>query len=148
MTIIVNIEFGARPDTSESSNLPIGGLVLIGLTLFLKIPGARNEHRALPLKTKLKNMDLLGALIFVGAACCLLLALQWGGQTKPWKSADVIGCLVGTVVLGVLFLYWQWRRKENALITPRVFMQRSIWTASGVLFFLGAQGYSVSALSR
>lgn len=129
------------------SNLPIGALVLIGLTIFLRLRGAPNKDRALPFTTKISNMDPLGCLVFVGAACCLLLVLQWGGQTKPWNSPDVIGCLVGSVAIAALFILLQWRRGDRALIPFRVFKKRSIWTGAMVLFFLGAQTYIVSLLS-
>ncbi|OTA91517.1 hypothetical protein M434DRAFT_342951 [Hypoxylon sp. CO27-5] len=122
-------------------NLPIGAAVLIGLTIFLKIKGAPNKDRKLPFKVKISNTDPFGCLLFIAAVMCLLLALQWGGQTKPWSSSDVIGCLVGAVLIAALFVYMQWRRQDTALIAPRVFGKRSIWTGAMVLFFLGAQTY-------
>ncbi|KAI1471099.1 MFS general substrate transporter [Daldinia caldariorum] len=122
-------------------NLPIGAVVLAGLTVFLKIRGKQSEDRALPFTKKLRNMDPLGSLIFISAVCCLVLALHWGGQSKPWNSADVIGCLIGAGLIGILFIYLQWRRGESALIRLRVFKKRSIWTGSLVLFFLGAGTY-------
>ncbi|KAH8763620.1 major facilitator superfamily domain-containing protein [Diaporthe sp. PMI_573] len=124
-------------------NLPIGGVVLAGLAIFLRVPANSSTYRTLPLKTKLDNMDPLGSMLIMGAACCLLLALQWGGDAKLWSSADVIGCLVGAVSIGTLFLCWQWKRQERALIIPRVFKRRSVWTGSMSLFFLGAQAYAV-----
>ncbi|ROW18055.1 hypothetical protein VPNG_00330 [Cytospora leucostoma] len=123
-------------------NLPIGGVVLAGLAIFLRVPRRSSMH-SLPLKTKIDNMDPLGSVLIMGSACCLLLALQWAGDTKPWKSSDVIGCLAGGVSISVLFILWQRKRQERALITPRVFKQRSIWTGCTSLFFLGAQAYAV-----
>lgn len=126
------------------SNLPIGGVVLVGLTIFLTTKGIESEMRKLPLMSKLKNMDPLGCLVFIGAICCLLLALQWGGQTKPWDSPTVLALLIGFVPLTTLFIYMQWRRHDQALIPLRVFLKRSIWTGAMVLFFLGASTYLVS----
>ncbi|KAI1074868.1 MFS general substrate transporter [Whalleya microplaca] len=123
-------------------NLPIGAVVLLGLTVFLKVRGTPNKDRTLPLATKLNNMDPIGCLVFIGAICCLLLALQWGGQTKPWNSSDVIGCLVGAAAIAALFVYLEWRRKDTALIPLRIMGKRSIWTGAAVLFFLGAQTYT------
>ncbi|KAI1821855.1 MFS general substrate transporter [Xylaria intraflava] len=122
-------------------NLPIGAVVLLGLTIFLKLQKSQNENRALPLKKKLYNMDPLGCLVFIGAVTSLLLAFHWAGQTKPWSSSDVIGCLVGAGLIGILFIYLQWKRGNSALIPLRVFRYRSIWTGSMVLFFLGAITY-------
>lgn len=120
--------------------------MLVGLAIFLRVPSRSTAFRSLPLKTKLDNMDPLGSMLIMGAACCLLLALQWGGDAKPWNSPDVIGCLVGAVTIGVIFLLWQWKRQERALIIPRVFKQRSVWTGSVALFCLGAQAYAVGQI--
>ncbi|KAK8040136.1 hypothetical protein PG993_008547 [Apiospora rasikravindrae] len=122
-------------------NLPIGAVVLGGLTVFLRIRGKQNEDRSLPLMQKLRSMDPFGAVLFMGAVVCLMLALQWGGQTKPWNSSDVIGCLIGAVLIGALFVYFQWRRGDSALIPLRILRKRSIWTGAMVLFFLGANTY-------
>lgn len=124
-------------------NLPIGAVVLILLSLFLRIKGTENESRKLPFKRKLASMDPVGCFVFIAAICCLLLALQWGGQSKPWRSSTVIGLLVGFVALGCLFVYLQWRRQDRALIPLRVFRKRSIFTGAMVLFFLGASTYLV-----
>ena len=125
-------------------NLPLGAVTLVLLFLFLKIKGSENEHRRLPLKQKLEHMDPLGCLIFIGAVTCILIALQWGGQSKPWNSSTIIGLLVGFGLLSCLFVYIQWRRGDKAMIPLRVLRQRSIYTSAGVLFFLGASTYIVS----
>lgn len=91
-------------------------------------------------------MDPFGCLIFISAVCCLLLALQWGGQTKPWKSPTIIGLLVGFALLAALFICIQLKLQANALIPIHVFRRRSIWTGAMVLFFLGSSNYLVSAL--
>ncbi|KAI0513194.1 MFS general substrate transporter [Xylaria bambusicola] len=122
-------------------NLPIGAVVLVGLTIFLKIQTTQSEDRALPFKRKLYNMDPLGCLVFIGTVVLLLLALHWAGQTKPWNSADVIGCLVGAGLSALLFIYLEWKRGNSALIPLRVFRTRSVWTGAMVLFFLGAVTY-------
>jgi multisubunit Na+/H+ antiporter MnhB subunit len=111
--------------------------------MFLRIKETGNENKQLPLKEKFGRMDPLGCIIFTGSVCCLLFALQWGGQTKPWKSATVIGLLVGAVGLAAVFIALQWKLQEKALIAPRVFLKRSIWTGAMVLFFVGASTYLV-----
>ncbi|KAF7855296.1 uncharacterized protein EAF02_011555 [Botrytis sinoallii] len=63
-------------------NVPMGAVVLVFIVLFFRIKGVRNSNRALDLPTKLKRMDIGGVLLFLGAIYCLLLALQWGGQTS------------------------------------------------------------------
>ncbi|KAF2122170.1 major facilitator superfamily domain-containing protein [Lophiotrema nucula] len=119
-------------------NLPIGGVVFAVLLLILRVPGTKNANRMLPLSKKIKHLDPFGCVVFLGAVTCLLLALQWGGQTKPWNSATVIGLLVGFGLLSILFGFIQWKKGEEAAIPFRVLTKRSIWASAGVLFFMGA----------
>lgn len=96
------------------------------------------------LKEKLKRLDILGAALFLGAICCLILALQWGGQTKPWKSSQIIGLFVGSGLLSTLFGFVQWKRGDDAVIPFRILRQRSILLGSIFLFFFGMLNYVVS----
>jgi hypothetical protein len=36
------------------------------------------------------RLDFLGATLVAGAITCVVLALQWGGNTKPWGDKSVI----------------------------------------------------------
>jgi hypothetical protein len=56
----------------------------------------------------------------IGLLTCYILALQYGGQTHPWKSATVIGLFVGFVLLLSAFVAWQLFQKEYAMIVPRI----------------------------
>ena len=132
---------------SISRNLPIGALVIILLSIFLKVKGVDRESRQLPLTEKLRRLDPIGCSVFVAAICCLLFALQWGGQSKPWKSSTIIGLFVGFFVLSCLFGFLQWKSQERALIPFRVIRKRSIFTGAMVLFFLGASTYLVNTAS-
>ena len=118
-------------------NVPIGSFTLLSILVFLKLNIAKEGPRRLPLKEKLQYMDALGTILFVGGICCLLLALQWGGQTKPWRSSQIIGLFVGSGLLLIGFAYVQWRRGEAAIIPLRVLRQRSILMGACFLFFLG-----------
>jgi len=35
-------------------------------------------------------MDFIGGIIFAGSVTTLIIALQWGGNQKPWNDAGVI----------------------------------------------------------
>jgi hypothetical protein len=125
-------------------NLPIGGVVLVLLFLFLKVPGTQNASRTLPFSAKLRHFDPLGCLLFLGAVTCLLLALQWGGQNLPWNSPTVIGLLVGFVLCVCAFGFVQWKAQDKATIPLRILRQRNIWTSAIVLFLTQATLYLVS----
>jgi hypothetical protein len=75
---------------------------------------------------KILEIDLLGALFLIGAIVCLLLALQWGGTTYPWKDSRVWGNLLGFVLIIAIFIGQQFRRGDRGTIPPRIFGQRTV----------------------
>lgn len=97
----------------------------------------------MPFKEKLSRLDFPGITLVIGAVCCLVLALQWGGQTKPWGSADVVGLLVGAALLAIAFGIVQWRKGDRATIPLRVLRQRTILMGAFYLFFLEMAIYAV-----
>ncbi len=105
--------------------------------------GTHNENREIPLKDKVRRMDILGTVVFLGAVCCLIFALQWGGQTLPWTSSKVIGLFIGFGLLTIVFGFVQCKRGEDAIIPLRVLRQRSILLGSSFLFFFGMLNYVV-----
>ena len=60
-------------------NLPFGGAAMVAIVLFLKIPD--RDTSKLPWTQKLAQLDAPGTSLLVPGVVCLLLALQWGGQT-------------------------------------------------------------------
>ena len=69
-------------------NLPLGLLAFLMTNHFLKrLPRFERPHK----------LDVLGALLMVGATVALLLALSWGGVRYPWFSAPVLGLVLASV---------------------------------------------------
>jgi hypothetical protein len=66
----------------------------------------------------------------------LLIAVQWGGAKYAWKSATIIGLIVGFALSMILFVIWQWRQKDEASIPLSVMGNRSVYSAS-LLVFMG-----------
>lgn len=62
-------------------NLPIGGLAMTAIYLFLRVPD--EDTMQLPLKKKMVQLDAPGTALVVPGVVALLLALQWGGQLYP-----------------------------------------------------------------
>lgn len=60
----------------------------------------------------------------------LLLALQWGSDEYGWKSPTVIGLFVGAGVTTILFVLWEWRAGEKALIPFQLVRKRIVWTST------------------
>lgn len=119
-------------------NLPIGGLAAFVILLFFTTP-PQAKPVAAPLKEKLLQMDPLGTALMMAGIISYILALQYGGQTKPWGSSTVIGLLVGFVLIMIVFGVWEYFQGERAMVVPRLMKKRSVG-ASAIfsLFFAGA----------
>lgn len=61
----------------------------------------------------MRQLDIPGATILIGAIVCLLLALQWGGIVYPWSNAKVYGCLIGFGLILALFIVMQIKDKNR-----------------------------------
>lgn len=118
-------------------NLPLGAITAVVLVFFFS-PKERTTTQ-IPFFEKLKHLDLPGLLIFMPAVIMLLLALQWGGHTYAWKSATIIGLIIGFGIMMIMFAAWQWHQQDEASIPPRIMGQRNVYSAAGMVFFgLGA----------
>ena len=63
----------------------------------------------------------------LGAVISLILALQYGGVTKAWKSSTVIGLLVGFVLMITAFVILAWKQGERSMLVPRLMRDRNVW---------------------
>jgi hypothetical protein len=95
------------------------------------------------MKEKFLQLDLFGAALAMGGIVCFILALQYGGQTKPWGSSVVIGLLVGFFVISILFVIWEIYQGEHAMVVPRLFAKRAIWAGSLYQFFLAGTYFAI-----
>ena len=75
-------------------NLPLG-LLALWLTdrALRKLPRNERPHR----------LDMPGAVLMVGAALSLMLAVSWGGTRYGWVSGPILGLLAGSLALWGLF---------------------------------------------
>ena len=89
---------------------------------------------AVPLREKLLNLNPISYALWCIAMVCYLLAMQYGGQTKPWSDPAVIGTLVGFGVALVAGVIWDQSCGERALIQTRLFKIRAIAAACPFVF--------------
>ncbi|TVY83625.1 Efflux pump mlcE [Lachnellula suecica] len=121
-------------------NLPAGGVTAL-ILFFIQIP-SRIEKR--PLKDNLKStlvaLDLPGFFLFAPTAIMLLLALQWGGNKYAWGSATIIGLFCGSGGNFLIFLAWEYKKGDDAMIPFSMVKIRIVWASCIlILFFFGAQ---------
>lgn len=119
-------------------NLPIGGLSIDVILLFLRLPN-KNDHSGESILSRLKQLDLIGAGLLIPAIICLLLALQWGGNQYAWNNSRIIGLFVGFGLMVILFAVSQIYLGEQATLPPHMLTKRTVLSASlFALFFGGA----------
>ncbi len=114
------------------------------IALFLTLTGVDESTRKIPLTTKVRKLDLPGAVLLVASVSCLFLALQEGGVKVPWSSSKPIGLLVGFGLLIIGFAAWQWRAGENAMVPVHYLGNRTVLWGSLYLFLDNMASYLVS----
>jgi MFS family permease len=116
-------------------NLPCGALTIMLLILFFH-PPERDTEKKYTVIEKIKQLDIIGSALFIPSIVMILLALQWGGHQHAWKSATIIGLLVGFAGLLTVFLFWEYRRGDNAMVPFSVLLNRSVILCCLFVFLL------------
>jgi hypothetical protein len=70
-------------------------------------------------------LDWVGTVIALGFATSLILALQWGGNTKPWNSHEVIISFVFAGVLFIAFFAWEYFIGLKAMLPMALLKRRT-----------------------
>ncbi|MFD8494668.1 MFS transporter [Amycolatopsis sp. NPDC059657] len=95
-------------------NIPLG-LAAIAVNAFL-LPHSPRRRNA--------RLDVVGAFLLVLGVCAGLLALQWGGETYPWGSWQVLTLGVGGVLALIAFVFWE-RKAIEPILPIRLFRERT-----------------------
>jgi EmrB/QacA subfamily drug resistance transporter len=95
-------------------NVPLGIVALVLLYFWLPANISLRSSRYSG-RDALRRIDVFGAITAVGGTVCLLLGLNWGGQTYPWNSTVVIGILVASGAFFVAFFIAERRAAEPIL---------------------------------
>lgn len=128
-------------------NLPIGGLaaaiVLFSLKASPPLGSEAGDRSSKSLWEQTRRMDWAGGLLCLGSITALVLALQWGGNQKPWSSSAVVivslfrGLWVQSLILvspqsfvifGVSALalgVWQWWLGDEGMVPFSILRVRS-----------------------
>jgi len=106
-------------------NPPIAAIALIA-GWFL-VPDSRDRSA--------KRLDLPGTLLSIVALSSLIYGLIQGGKAS-WTDSDVIGTLIGSVVLIVLFILWE-RRTRNPMLDMAFFRSARFSGGVGAVGMLG-----------
>ncbi|KAF2844652.1 efflux pump protein [Plenodomus tracheiphilus IPT5] len=112
-------------------NLPIG-FIAAGFLMLIRISEVnRKDPFSFALVCKvIPELDLIGFALFVPTALMFLLALQFGsGNTYPWTSSTIIGLFCAAGVMAIIFILWERRVGDRAMIPSSLLRQRVVWTS-------------------
>ncbi|KAJ7189880.1 ABC transporter [Mycena pura] len=119
-------------------NLPLGAVSVTGVMFLLKAlpplgsdPTQRSPWEIL---RQTLRLDFLGVILAAGSVTCLILALQWGGNIKPWGDKEVIICFVMAFVLGAVYVAWEVYMGERAMTPTAIYKSRSVWAILAYCF--------------
>lgn len=119
-------------------NLPIGGLAMLIVFFFVHVNRNSAETSNMTFLQRVRMLDLIGAVIFIPAIICLLLALQWGGADYPWSNSRIIGLFVGFGLMIAIFIGVQFWQGDRGTLPPRLFKNRNVLAAMVFAMFFGA----------
>nr|POE56465.1 efflux pump roqt [Quercus suber] len=117
-------------------NLPLGGVAAVMVFFFLQIP--ERDTTKQPLMKKLSQLDILGSCFLIPSIVCLLLALQWGGQTYAVWYKVFCGSTSITDTGTVVQLA---DHPPHATLPPRIFKYRSVVAAFWMTLTIGSANY-------
>ncbi|KAL9052160.1 MAG: hypothetical protein Q9162_005555 [Coniocarpon cinnabarinum] len=124
-------------------NLPIGAVTAVFIIFFFTSPAGSGKQAGTTWREKLNQLDPIGTLVFIPAVVALLLALQWGGSTYPWSNWRIIICFIFFGLLIIAFIGIQIWKGELATVPPRVFKQRTVWSAAWFAAMLGGAFFNM-----
>ncbi|KAL1961590.1 hypothetical protein VTN77DRAFT_1416 [Rasamsonia byssochlamydoides] len=117
-------------------NLPIGSVTMLVIAFFFK--SSKQGRRETGFFRRLLQLDIVGSLLVLAAFVMLFLALEYNNKQYAWSSPLVIGLLCGFGATLLIFVAWQWYRKDRALIDPSILMRRTVAGSCIMAFFIYA----------
>ena len=115
-------------------NLPVGGVVVGLILIFFRLETGAKTIKA-SWKETILQMDVLGIALTMSGIVCFILALQYGGVNYAWKSSQVIGLLVGFVLIMITLGVWEVYQGKYAMLPRRLMKKRALWAPSIFQFF-------------
>src|SRR5205085_2389228 len=104
-------------------NVPIGLLALAVLSAYLPAPAERRDAK----------IDASGAAMLASTVVAVLLVATWGGNEYAWSSPQIVGLMIGALILLAGFL-WRERGAAEPVLPLRLFRDRVFVVVSATLF--------------
>ncbi|KAK3292176.1 major facilitator superfamily transporter [Chaetomium fimeti] len=123
-------------------NLPIGAVTVLIILFFFRTPPAAKPVPA-SWRERFLQADPIGVILVMGALVSYSLAMQYGGQAEAWNSSEVIGLIVGFVLIATVFAVWEWYSGERAILPLRLLRQRHVYLGGAYAFLFAGSYYLV-----
>ncbi|KAJ9646693.1 hypothetical protein H2204_000385 [Knufia peltigerae] len=118
-------------------------VVLIGLATTY-FPKGHPRMEGVTKKKIMARIDYIGAILSIVGLTILLVALQAGGYSHPWKSAYVLSQLIIGLVLVGAWVVWEWKFAKYPMIPRQIFQgQRVVALTFFIAFVAGINFYSL-----
>lgn len=122
-------------------SLPPGVLAIPVVWIWVPVPqspGSSLDSKRGNLARRLRKLDIPGAAVFLAGISCLVLVLELGGTTIPWKDGRIITLFVVFGACLIIFVFIQYRWPLTATLPGRIILQRSILWGAFATFCTGA----------
>lgn len=104
-------------------NLPFIGVGSVAIALFLKLTPPSGK-----LAARLRRVDWIGCILFVGSTVGILIPLTWGGVMYPWSHWRTLVPLLVSIAGLATFVVWEEKFAKEPLIPFRVVKNRTAAT--------------------
>ena len=101
------------------------------------------RHLRLPVIRRDTSIDTVGALLLVSGVATLILALSWSPGQFGWGSTQTVGMAVASVVLIVVFLWWE-PRVTNPIVPMHLFRNHTVQVMVPMVTLISAAMTTVS----
>lgn len=101
-------------------NLPFIGIGTVLIAVFLILAPLGGDFY-----TKLRRVDWVGCVLFVGSTVGFLIPLTWGGVMYPWSHWRTLVPLIVSIAGFIVFIVWEERFATEPLIPFRVMKNRT-----------------------
>jgi riboflavin transporter FmnP len=122
-------------------------MVLAIMLVALKLPSVSttDETPNKGQRSKLRRIDFVGAFMLAIATVSFLLALSLGGHKLSWFHPFVIGLLIGSILLGIVFITYEVNYAFEPIFPPRLLVKRDVATPYAIILLQTAAQLAVSA---
>lgn len=101
-------------------NLPVSGIAFILIFFSLDVHNPKTK-----IMDGVRAIDWFGSVSFLGLTLMVLLGLNFGGVTFPWKSPQVICLVIFGALCSLLFIYSEKRLAKYPLMPLYIFTRVS-----------------------